>query len=143
MTDKLPQRFWDKVEFAEDGCWVWIGAKISNGYGRFKWQGRMYLAHRVSYLILVGPIPEELVIDHLCRVRHCVNPDHMELVTFLENVQRGERATMTHCDRGHLFDERNTHYRSGGRRRCLACERDRNKVYREKRILIGAPEGGE
>jgi hypothetical protein len=85
-------RFWDKVRHGGPAdCWEWMGAKNPHGYGRF-WVGRKcYQAHRVIYEGAVGTIPDGLVIDHLCRVRHCVNPSHMEPVTDLENRRRGDK----------------------------------------------------
>jgi len=94
----------DRYKVVPDGCWLWQGPLSPNGYGRTsKWY-----AHRAMYEILMGPIPPRLVIDHLCRVRRCVNPDHMEVVTRGENVLRGETvsaraARQTHCKRGHLL----------------------------------------
>ena len=88
----LPQRFWDKVNIAGH-CWRWrSGAARSDGYGQF-WDGRtMRPAHRFAYEAIVGPVPEGMVLDHLCRVRDCVNPDHLEVVTQGENQRRGARG---------------------------------------------------
>lgn len=74
-----------------NGCWLWTGTIERTGYGRFWLGGRQEIAHRASYALLIGPIPEGLTIDHLCRVRACVNPDHLEPVTLAENIRR-ERA---------------------------------------------------
>ncbi len=83
------ERFWDKVERTET-CWFWRGACNEKGYGYFHWDGHWRKAHRFAYELLIGPIPEGLTIDHLCFVRHCVNPVHMEPVTLRENILRGE-----------------------------------------------------
>lgn len=101
-----------------DSCWLWSGALTSEGYASFKADGQPN-GHRWAYQHFVGAIPAGLYIDHLCRVRHCVNPDHLEAVTNAENIRRGESrlnsakyaATLTHCPQGHEKTEANV-YRS-------------------------------
>ncbi|WP_033356238.1 HNH endonuclease signature motif containing protein, partial [Kitasatospora aureofaciens] len=93
-------------------------------YGQFNLHGRTYSAHRYAYTQLVGPIPDGLVIDHLCRNPSCVNPAHLEPVTHAENMRRSEPAMRTHCIHGHEFTEANTYYRTpncDGVRQCRAC----------------------
>ena len=85
----LAIRFWNKVHKTET-CWNWTGAKFTNGYGCFHVDGQSVGAHRVSYEFSNGPIPLDLVIDHLCRNRICVRPDHLEAVTSVINVKRGK-----------------------------------------------------
>ena len=102
-------RFLDKLDVHPDGCWLWTGATSADGYAEFRSGGggaRRVRAHRWSFEWFVGPIPGGLVLDHLCRVRHCVNPDHLEPVTIGENLDRGihPQAAKTHCKRGHPFD---------------------------------------
>jgi hypothetical protein len=81
-------RFDAKVDRSDpDGCWLWTGT-LRSGYGRFRADGRLVQAHRYSYERAVGPIPADRQLDHLCRVRRCVNPDHLEPVTPSENVLR-------------------------------------------------------
>lgn len=88
ITGDDTKRFWSKVE-KTDTCWLWRGFTTKKGYGHFA-LGRGYKqAHRHSYELLVGKIPSHLQIDHLCRVRNCVNPDHLEPVTSRENALRG------------------------------------------------------
>lgn len=125
-----PVRFFEKVD-AAGPCWLWT-ASLSKGYGQF-WTGeRLQMAHLWAWEHLVGPIPAGLDLDHLCRVRRCVNPDHLDPVTRAENLARGatipaRNARKTHCLMGHEFTEANT-YRHRGARYCRAClERRRRK----------------
>ena len=129
--ERLPERFWSKVEIAESGCWEWSGAVGSKGYGTFGAYDPVpsTLAHRIAFVRLVGPIEEGLQIDHLCRVRHCVNPIHLEPVTGQENVLRGDVSNrgQTHCKNGHEFTAENARVRptrAGISRTCRQCGRD-------------------
>ncbi|MDQ6875417.1 MAG: HNH endonuclease [Actinomycetota bacterium] len=121
-------RFWTKVAPAgSNDCWLWQGS-TTPVYGIF-FDTVRYLAHRWAYESLIGPIPEGLQIDHLCRTPTCVNPWHMEPVSQRVNIMRSESFTAkaaqkTHCVNGHEFSEANTHVRataSGRERRCRAC----------------------
>lgn len=85
------ERLWAKVVKTED-CWLWTGSRTTKGYGHLLVDGRFTQAHRLAYELEVGPIASGLVIDHLCRVRHCVNPAHLEPVTNRENLRRGIAA---------------------------------------------------
>lgn len=116
----------------ETGCWEWIANIDPRGYARIKVDGRKAKSHRVSYEMTYGPIPDGLQIDHLCRVRHCINPAHLEAVTGVENTLRGTgltavNARKTHCIRGHEFTPENTYRVGNGRggfgRGCRACLR--------------------
>lgn len=120
--------FFRQIHF-KPGCWEWLGHKNDRGWGRFGGQQ----AHRVAFEIWVGPIPVGLTIDHLCRNRGCVNPDHLEAVSTAINVLRGETITAanlakTHCPQGHPYDEQNT-LAQGGRRYCRECMRERCRRY--------------
>lgn len=138
----LHNRFWSKVN--KNGpvpelrpelgpCWIWNSAKQSDGYGSFWFAGRAALAHRIAYEWENGPIPLGLEPDHLCRTRACVRPSHMEVVTKLVNMMRGngkgvENAAKTHCPKGHAYTPENTIVitKPGGvfeRRECKVCRR--------------------
>lgn len=113
------------------GCWEWTRSRKPNGYGEIGIAGRARLVHRVAYTELVGPIPDGLDLDHLCRNRACFNPAHLEPVTRSENLRRGvgpaitraRHAAVTTCPQGHPYDDRNTGYKVDGARRCRACAR--------------------
>ena len=138
MNDKrLPSRFWAKVDVDAAGCWSWSAYCHPDGYGRYKLDGKGHYAHRVSYEALVGPIPDGLDLDHLCRQRSCVNPTHLEPVTRRENTRRGEgytaqQSAKTHCNSGHPFDDANT-YRYRGNRICRACNVEAARRARNKK----------
>ncbi len=120
------------------GCWLWAGAVDTGGYGAVKWNGRFTTAHRKSYELHIGPIPEGLYLDHLCRVRCCVNPKHVEPVTNSENCKRGKSGefnrSKSHCPSGHEYTPENTYHsvrRNGWKRRqCATCVKDRQKRLR-------------
>lgn len=134
--DQARQRFAEKVSIgAPDECWLWRAGLGTNGYGRFR-LGKHKQAHRVSFEWARHRIPDGLQLDHLCRVRNCVNPNHLEPVTSRENTLRGETlaaecASKTHCPQGHPYDDQNTLQESGGRyRRCRSCARERDRARR-------------
>lgn len=119
-------------EVLPTGCWSWTGA-TARGYGRIRAgrapRFRVAQAHRVVYEALVGPIPDGLELDHLCRNTRCVNPEHLEPVTGKVNTLRGiggaaAKAAQTHCIRNHPFDATNTRVAQNGTRHCRRCERD-------------------
>ena len=119
-----PPRFWENVIQSGD-CWLWTAALDRYGYGRCRHNGTQR-AHRVAYEQMVGPIPDGLVIDHLCRVRACVNPSHLDPVPNRINLLRGmtlaaKNAAVTHCPDGHAYTEANTSHKASGARICLTC----------------------
>lgn len=137
----LPARFIAKIEVDQRGCWRWTSTK-SSGYARFTVgthaNHKLVLAHRYAYEALVGPIPDGLQLDHLCRVTDCVNPAHLEPVTARENTMRGETITAAHaaqveCVNGHEFTPSNTYWRPTGGRACRECGRIRWREWNAKR----------
>lgn len=132
----LAERFEKGYVIARDtGCWNWIRSKRPNGYGQIGKGGhncRILLAHRVAYELYCDPIPKGLDIDHLCRNRGCVNPDHLEPVTRRINLLRGEtiaarRAAQTRCIHGHEFTPGNTMRAKSGTRECRTRKNARNR----------------
>lgn len=118
------------------GCWLWQGCKTYQGYGRMIRLRANHMAHRVVYEDLVGPVPDGLVLDHLCRVRHCVNPAHLEPVTNRENILRGtgfaaRKAAQSHCVNGHPLSGENIYPYKGGRL-CRTCRRARHNTPEQK-----------
>lgn len=116
-----------------DGCWIWTRVKTPSGYGQVRWGGKMVSVHR-AYLSEVGYLlPDDLVIDHLCRNRACSNPDHLELVTNRTNILRGIglaalNAVKTQCKYGHEFTPENTYVTKTGARMCRECGKLRQRV---------------
>lgn len=137
MKRKCPEtRFWNKIA-KTDSCWIWEAAISGIGYGTF-WSGTAYVkAHRFSYELVNGPIPEGLYLDHLCKCKLCVNPAHLEAVTFRENLMRGDSPPAINnrkdlCHLGHPLSGDNVSVRSNGRM-CLICERARSTKYRDRK----------
>jgi hypothetical protein len=123
---------WARIE--PDGiCWRWGGPLTQNGYGQVGWKGKYRKVHQVVWELLVGPLPEGLEPDHLCRVRHCCNPDCLEWVTPEENKRRMRAArgirnangAKTHCPMLHEYTPENTYRDKKNRRYCRACNRRR------------------
>jgi hypothetical protein len=138
---RLPERFWDKVIASPSGCWCWA-ASGSYGYGSYAPGGcGSRRAHRASYEALVGTIPENLQLDHLCRNRCCVNPAHLEPVTGQVNILRGtspaaRNAKKTHCPKGHEYSPENVSLVNGFRN-CRVCHRA--KIKRQRRAKRRPP----
>jgi len=141
LPDPVPLPPWpERYVVDENGCWIWTGyVDPKTGYGmrsRPKGQGSR-LAHRQFFELHVGPIPEGLVIDHLCRVRACVNPGHLEAVTQRENLLRGVGLSATKtgivaCPNGHPYMDGSFYVDRGGSRRCRECARANKERYRER-----------
>jgi hypothetical protein len=121
----------------EIGCWVWNGALSHDGYGRFgrHINGERYV-HRIMYEYYFGTIPDGLTIDHLCRVRNCCNPFHLEVVTLTENISRGNygwHGQKTHCPRGHEYNVDNTYFNKRNERYCRACGSMHQRAYKARK----------
>lgn len=146
QTDET--RFLEKVTKLPSGHWIWTGGTSSEGrYGTATFAKRLHPAHRVAWMLWRGSIPDDMVIDHLCRKTLCVNPDHLEPKSQHANILCGEspsalNAAKTHCIRGHEFTPENIQVTTHGGRQCIAClrseegranARDRTRRYRERK----------
>ena len=149
----LEERLWPKVDkngplFQATPCWIWTACCGTGGYGQFSLtpigaNKRITPAHRVIYELLVNPIPNGLTLDHLCKRRNCVNPEHLEPVTLRVNILRGngigvQNAHRTYCKRGHALIEENMYtwpktskYR--GKRTCKLCHKINNKTHKQRK----------
>lgn len=138
---EVEERLMSKVAWNgdEDECWTWQGAQMSGGYGIIQIAGAAKLTHRVSHEVFKGPIPEGLHIDHLCRTRLCINPAHLEAVTNVENIMRGEgffakNARVTHCPKGHPYAGENLLLTPEGYRLCRQCKRESKRVWQREYV---------
>jgi hypothetical protein len=130
-------RIMEKIErSAATGCWLWTASCRQNGYGQVYFRGTMTEAHRAVWTLHRGSVPIGMQLDHLCRVRSCVNPDHLEVVTGRENTYRSLAPSAmnkrkTQCVNGHAFDDTNT-WISGGKRYCRECRRRRVREFQSR-----------
>ena len=127
----LMVRFHSKIRIDENGCWVWCAGKNSAGYGEFRGPGKQWRAHRYSYVLHRGEIPEGLVLHHDCRNKACVNPAHLIPVTPWQNVMLDDtparrNATAAHCRSGHKLDRMDART---GKRYCTTCKRERKRKF--------------
>ena len=138
MTATLRDRLLSRLIIDPSGCVLWTGATNSGGYGTIWSEGRNRFVHRLMYEMFVGRIPDGLQLDHLCRVRHCASPAHLEPVTLRVNLLRGQtpaavNAAKTHCPAGHEFDLLNTYWNPQGSRECRACNRAKMRRFRSRK----------
>lgn len=134
---KFFEKHRERIVIQKNGCWNWVGAKSSSGYGNVRINNIQYRAHRVSYIDKFGPIPDNLVIDHLCKNKACVNPDHLEAVSQKINVQRyfSDIPKENKCHRGHEITDDNSYFwKVSGKtfRGCKPCALLRSKERYQK-----------
>lgn len=133
LKQKDVDRFWLKVDKNIKNCWEYLGFKDKDGYGVFSINGKVYRPHRIVYFLTFGKISSKKTLDHLCRNRGCVNPNHLEEVTLKENILRGNapsslNSKKNYCPKGHPYDKIDTL----GHRRCSICIRDGVRRHRMK-----------
>lgn len=140
----VAERLARRTALDANGCLVWTGPKITNGYAQMMVNGRRHVVDRIAYELAKGPIPAGLFLDHLCRNRACCNPEHLEPVTNRENTIRGRSgeaqralaAARVHCPNGHEYTTETVRLVSG-RRRCLICKRARDNEYYARKTSDG------
>ena len=118
---ELPEKIARRIDTNDpDGCWIWTGGKHTAGYGMAYYRKRSWFAHRLVYSLLIGRPPRGKQLHHICKVRLCVNPEHLAPVTGAEHVRLEGNGAKTHCKHGHEFTPENT-YRWRTERRCRTC----------------------
>lgn len=133
IVNDLARRFWlDVKQGADDECWPWRKSTGSHGYGQTYDGVTVRLAHRVAFVLAVGPIPGQLTVDHICHNKVCCNPSHLRLLTNVDNATDNLQDRKTHCPRGHTYNEENTYMDPKGHRRCRPCARQTKREWYAK-----------
>ncbi len=135
FTPDFLTKFWSRVK-KSNNCWEWTATLDGRGYGKCYWKHKQLSSHIISYQLMVGDVPEGLELDHLCRNKKCVNPDHLEAVTHRENMLRGFapsaiHARKTHCPQGHLYNGINL-ITYGTNRKCRICKNATQRKYKKR-----------
>ena len=134
--DNLEERLQQKIN-KTDTCWFWIGSLNNQGYGQIRIQNKCYLAHRTVYEFYKKKIDKSMVLDHLCSMPNCVNPEHLEEVTFIENVRRGKASKKRqdkwkeYCKNGHKFSDNLYMRPDGSGQACKQCRKEATQRYRQ------------
>ncbi len=133
--DSFLRRAFARIQIT-DSCWLFTGCKDQRGYGMIYFGDRQMRAHRAVWQAINGPVRPGLCLDHLCRVRNCINPAHLEPVTNRENILRGEglaakQARQTHCKRGHELSGANLYLWRGKFRQCRTCNQARVSAWKK------------
>lgn len=142
---RIPARIWVKVYVCPiTGCWLWAGSCTERDYPTVRWNGATRRTHRVVYQVLVAEIPPHLELDHLCRMRQCVNPEHLEPVTHRINTLRGDtfqrsNSVKTECPAGHPYDGAYQRRNGSVMRTCSICARRNKRAYKQRRRQAGSP----
>ena len=131
MLERFTQKIAEPFDVHND-CWLWTACKNRRGYGEFQFNGKRTHAHRVAYQLFVGPIPEGYHVDHMCKNKACVRPDHLQVLTHFESTRQAQ-GDKTHCPRGHEYSEINTYRHRDGSRQCKTCHIEWERIYRGRR----------
>lgn len=133
----IRERLISRINISSGGCWLWTGSVLNTGYGQIYYRGKTRTAHRLFYEEFLGPVEKDLVLDHLCEIKLCVNPLHLEPVTVGENCLRGSNpmavnAKKTVCNSGHSLEDPLNVYSYNGKRLCRLCRKNNSKNFRRR-----------